>query len=73
MLSPIKQIDMEDFTEAIPAFFTIIMMPLCYSIADGIMFGMLSYVILKACTGKYKEVSLTMYLLAVLFILKFAF
>lgn len=73
MLSPIKQIDMEDFTEAIPAFFTIIMMPLCYSIADGIMFGMLSYVVLKACTGKYKNVSLTMYLLAILFILKFAF
>lgn len=73
MLSPIKQIDMEDFTEAIPAFFTIIMMPLCYSIADGIMFGMLSYVILKACTGQYKKVSITMYLLAVLFILKFAF
>lgn len=73
MLSPIKQIDMEDFTEAIPAFFTIIMMPLCYSIADGIMFGMLSYVILKACTGQYKNVSITMYLLAVLFILKFAF
>jgi AGZA family xanthine/uracil permease-like MFS transporter len=73
MLSPIKKIDMEDFTEAIPAFFTIIMMPLCYSIADGIMFGMLSYVILKACTGRYKQVSVTMYLLAVLFILKFAF
>jgi len=73
MLSPIKNIEMEDFTEALPAFFTIIMMPLCYSIADGIIFGMLSYVILKACTGKFKQVSVTMYLLAILFILKFAF
>lgn len=71
MLSPIKKIDLEDYTEAIPAFFTIIMMPLCYSIADGIMFGMLSYVILKTFTGKYKQVSATMYLLALLFILKF--
>lgn len=71
MLSPIKKIDLEDYTEAIPAFFTIIMMPLCYSIADGIMFGMLSYVVLKTFTGKYKQVSVTMYLLALLFILKF--
>lgn len=71
MLSPIKKINLEDFTEAIPAFFTIIMMPLCYSIADGITFGMLSYVILKTCTGKFKEVSITMYILALLFILKF--
>ena len=73
MLSPIKNIEMDDFTESLPAFFTIIMMPLCYSIADGIMFGMLSYVVLKAFTGKYKQVSVTMYLLAILFILKFAF
>lgn len=71
MLSPIKKIDLEDYTEAIPAFFTIIMMPLCYSIADGIMFGMLFYVVLKTFTGKYKQISITMYLLALLFILKF--
>lgn len=71
MLSPIKNIDLEDFTESLPSFFTIIMMPLCYSIADGIMFGMVSYVVLKACTGKFRQVSVTMYLLALLFILKF--
>lgn len=71
MMSPIKEIDFEDFTEAIPAFLTIIMMPLAYSIAEGIVFGLLSYVILKLITGKGKEVSSTMYILAVLFIIRF--
>lgn len=71
MLSPIKNINLEDFTEAIPAFFTIIMMPLTYSIADGIVFGMLSYVLLKLLTGRFKDISIIMYILAVLFVLKF--
>ena len=57
MLEPIKEIDLADFTEAIPAFVTIIIMPLSYSIADGIAFGMISYVIIKVATGKAKEVS----------------
>lgn len=73
MMSPIKNIDFEDFTEALPAFFTVIMMPLCYSIADGIIFGMLSYVLLKLFTGKFKDISIPMYLLAALFILKFIY
>lgn len=72
MLSPIAKIDLNDFTEAIPAFLTIIMMPLTYSIAEGIVFGMLSFVLLKLLTGKAKEISPIMYILAVLFILKFA-
>jgi AGZA family xanthine/uracil permease-like MFS transporter len=71
MMSPIKKIDFEDFTEAIPAFLTIVMMPFAYSIADGIVFGMVSYVILKALTGRTKEISKVMWLLAVLFVLKF--
>ncbi|HLR34163.1 MAG TPA: NCS2 family permease [Tissierellales bacterium] len=71
MMGPIKEIDFEDFTEAIPAFLTIIMMPLAYSIAEGIVFGLLSYVILKLITGKTKEISPTMYILAVLFIIRF--
>jgi AGZA family xanthine/uracil permease-like MFS transporter len=71
MLSPITKIDLNNYTESIPAFFTIIMMPLTYSIAEGIVFGMLAYVILKVFTGKFKDVSLIMYILAVLFILKF--
>lgn len=73
MMSPIKNIDFEDFTEALPAFFTVIMMPLCYSIADGIIFGMLSYVLLKLFTGRFKDISIPMYLLAALFILKFIY
>ncbi|NLY09745.1 MAG: NCS2 family permease [Tissierellia bacterium] len=71
MISPIKDIELNDFTEAIPAFLTIIMMPFGYSIADGIVFGMVSYVLLKLLTGKGKEVSPMMYILAVLFVLKF--
>lgn len=71
MMSPIKEIDLDDFTEAIPAFLTIIMMPLAYSIAEGIVFGMVSYVLLKTLTGKWKDVSPVMYILAVLFVLKF--
>ncbi len=71
MMSPIKDINFEDFTEAIPAFLTIVMMPLTYSIAEGIVFGMVSYVVLKAVTGKAKEVSPLAYILAILFIGKF--
>ena len=71
MMSPIKSINLDDYTEAIPAFLTIIVMPLTYSIAEGIVFGMLSYVILKLFTGKHKQISVVMYVIAILFILKF--
>lgn len=71
MMSPIKEIDLEDYTEAIPAFLTIIMMPLAYSIAEGIVFGMLSYVILKLITGRREEISIAMYILSILFIIRF--
>lgn len=71
MLSPIKEIDLEDFSEAIPAFLTIIIMPLSYSISDGIVFGIVSYVLLKVLTGKYKDVTITTYIVAALFVLKF--
>ncbi len=71
MMSPILKINFEDYTEAIPAFVTIIMMPLTYSIAEGIVFGMLSYVFLKLLTGKVKDISVVMIILAALFILKF--
>src|SRR5680860_742928 len=71
MISPIMKIDLNDFTEAIPAFLTIIMMPLTYSIAQGIVFGMLSYVILKLLTGRQKEIKPIMYIIAVLFVIKF--
>ena len=71
MIEPIKEIDLEDFTEAIPAFLTIIMMPLSYSIADGIVFGIISYIILKLFTGKAKEVSITTIIIGLIFALKF--
>ncbi len=70
MMSPVKEINFSDFTEAVPAFLTIIMMPLAYSIADGIMFGMLSWILLKLFTGKYKEISVLSYIVGILFLLK---
>ncbi len=72
MMSPIKEIDLDDFTEAVPAFLTILMMPLAYSIAQGIVFGIVSYALLKLLTGRYKEASPVLYILAFLFILKIA-
>ncbi|KYH29612.1 NCS2 family permease [Clostridium colicanis] len=71
MMEPIKEIDLLDFTESIPAFFTIIMMPLTNSISDGIVFGIVSYIFLKATTGRAKEVTIPTYIVGVLFILKF--
>ena len=73
MISSISKIDFSDFTEAIPAFLTITMMPFAYSIAEGIVFGMVSYVILKAITGRFKEISLTMWILSFLFIVRIIF
>jgi len=71
MMEPVTKIPFSDYTESIPAFLVMIMMPLTYSIAEGIAFGMISYVILKAFTGRHKEVTLVMYILAALFLLKF--
>jgi AGZA family xanthine/uracil permease-like MFS transporter len=71
MMAPVKDIKFDDITEAVPAFLTIIMMPLAYSIAEGIVFGMISYVLLKALTGKFERISIVMWILAALFILKF--
>lgn len=71
MIEPIKEIDISDFTEAIPAFLTIIMMPLSYSISDGIVFGVVSYIVLKLFTGKAKEISITTVIIGIIFILKF--
>lgn len=72
MIEPIKEIDLHDFTEAIPAFLTIIIMPFAYSISDGIVFGVISYIVLKLFTGKRKEISLTTVILGLIFLLKFA-
>ncbi|MCR4944285.1 MAG: NCS2 family permease [Clostridium sp.] len=71
MIEPIKEIDITDYTEAIPAFLTIIMMPLAYSISDGIVFGVISYIVLKVLSGRRKEVSVTTIIVGLIFLLKF--
>lgn len=73
MLSPIKNIALEDYAESVPAFVTIIMMPMAYSISDGILIGMITYVLLNMLCGNFKRITPTMYVLAVLFILKYIF
>ena len=73
MIEPIRNMDFSDYTESIPAFVCIILMPLSYSISDGILIGMICYVLLNMCCGKFKKISVTMYILAVLFILKYVF
>lgn len=70
MMSPIKDIPLDDFSESVPAFLTIVMMPFAYSIAEGIAFGMMSYVIIKVLSGKAKDVSPLMYILALVFLLR---
>lgn len=71
MAAPVKEIDWDDYSEAIPAFVTMLLMPLAYSISDGIMLGMISYVVINALTGKFKKVSVMMWILAVLFVLRY--
>ena len=75
MLTSVTKIDFNDMTEAIPCFIAIIAMPFMYSISEGISMGVISYVIINVITGKAKEkkISLLMYILAVLFVLKYIF
>jgi len=71
MMESIKKIDFDDFTEAVPAFFTIAMMPFTYSIANGIATGIIFYPIMKVTTGRHKEVHPIIYILAILFVIRF--
>lgn len=73
MVAPVHNINWEDYSEAVPAFITMLLMPLTYSISEGIMLGMISYVILNACTGKFKKIGITMWILTILFILRYIF
>uniref|UniRef100_UPI003216B0A7 NCS2 family permease n=1 Tax=uncultured Draconibacterium sp. TaxID=1573823 RepID=UPI003216B0A7 len=66
MFKNIKQIDFTDFSEAIPAFLTIVLMPLTFSISIGLSFGFISFVVLKSVAGKFKEISWLMWLIALL-------
>jgi len=73
MMTPVKEIEWDDMTEAIPAFLTIIFMLVAYSIAEGIMFGIISYTLLKLFTKKSKEISIMTWVVFALFVLKIIF
>ncbi|MBO5979404.1 MAG: NCS2 family permease [Bacteroidales bacterium] len=71
MMEQVKYIPFDDFSESIPAFVCMIMMPLTYSISNGILIGMITYVLMNVICGKFKKLSPAIYVLAVLFILKY--
>ena len=73
MIDSFKKIQFDDISESFPAFITMITMVLCYSIADGICLGILSYVLIKMMIGKFKDLNLTLYILAVLLLINYAF
>lgn len=73
MMEPIIKIPFDDFSEAIPAFVCIVMMPLSYSISNGILLGMIAYVLINMICGKFSKITPAMYILAILFVLKFIF
>jgi len=70
MMSSVIKINFEDISQGLPAFLTIIFMPFTYSIAQGIIFGVLSFTLIKMLTGKFSEVSITIYVVSILFVLK---
>jgi AGZA family xanthine/uracil permease-like MFS transporter len=71
MMAPVTSIDFTDPTEGIPAFLAIVMMPLAYSIAEGIVYGVLAFVILKAATGKFKDITVVTWVLFIVFLARF--
>ncbi|MDR2102009.1 MAG: NCS2 family permease, partial [Treponema sp.] len=71
MMRAVTDINFTDPAEGIPAFLAIVMMPFAYSIADGIVYGILSYVILKTATGKLKDITVITWVLFVIFVLRF--
>lgn len=72
MMKSVRDIDWDDFTEALPAFLMMVMMPLTFSITDGIAFGFISYAVLKLVTGRAKEVHWLIYVFALLFVVRYA-
>ena len=73
MMSPVKNIEWDDYSEAIPALITMLLMPLAYSISEGILLGIISYVLIQLCTGKIGKLNPTICVLAVLFLCKYIF
>ena len=73
MMSPVKEINFDDYSESIPAYITMITMPLAYSISDGIMLGLISYVVINALCGKVKKINIMTWILAILFVIRYIF
>lgn len=73
MIDSFKKIELEDISESFPAFITMITMGLCYSIADGICLGILSYVLIKMMMGKFRNLNPTLYILSVFLLINYAF
>lgn len=73
MMQPVVKINWLDYRDSIPAFITLVVMPFAYSISDGILIGMISYVVLNACCGRFSKITPTMWVLAILFILRYIF
>ena len=73
MMKNINDIDWEDMTEYVPAVITMVVMPLSFSIADGIGFGIISYALLKVLAGKMDKTTIPVIVLAAIFITKYAF
>jgi AGZA family xanthine/uracil permease-like MFS transporter len=69
----VAKVRWEDFSEAVPAFLTLVVTPLTFSIATGLSLGLLSFTFLKLFTGKYREISPLIWVLSVLFLLRYAF
>lgn len=70
MIASINQIDFTDYKDSLPAFITIIFIPFTYSVSEGILYGFLSYVIIRLLVGRYRDISMVMYLLSIIFIVK---
>jgi len=71
MMSSVLKIDFNNYAEAIPAFICVLLMPLTYSISEGIVLGHLSYIFINLLSGNYKKMTVGMYILAVFFLVKF--
>jgi AGZA family xanthine/uracil permease-like MFS transporter len=72
MIRSVRDVDWDDFTDALPAFLTLVLIPLTFSITDGIAFGFISHALLKLVTGRAREAHWLIYVFAALFILRYA-
>ena len=73
MMYDIRKVDFHDYANAVPCFICIAMMPLTFSISEGILLSLITFVMIRLCCGRYKELNIGMCILAVLFILKYIF